>query len=236
MLSAKPRGFPTCSTPSFVGGYVFGFQGTNSETSVSLTSLTGGLASAPAEDDIVIVFYATGSASADLDMYVTGYTEAFENYHSSGGSGSINYGVWWKKMTATPDTSITVSQSANSAVPGAVVVHVWRGQDLTSPFCITPVSVNHPGVNDTPDPPLVYAPYRGAVILCAGATYHAGLCTYTASYLSNFVQRTVLDVSGISVGLGSVVAGGGNYNPAAWSQSGYNEFYPSSATLVLKGA
>lgn len=237
MLSSScGRVLPICSTPSFVGGSVVGFLGTNSETVVSLTSLTGGLASAPAEDDIVIVFYATGvQGGVDLDMYATGYTEVMDNYNSAG-SGALNYGIWWKKMTATPDTSVTVSKTASTAVAGVVVVHVWRGQDLTSPFCATPLSTDHTGISDDPDPPLIYSPYRGAVILCCGATYIAGGNHYTASYLSNFFEDYKLDGSGVTAGMGSVVASGGNYNPAAWSQSGYNVFYPSSATLVLKGA
>lgn len=230
MLSAKPRvAFPVCPTPDFVGGYKVGIPGTASETVVSLTSLTGGLASAPAEDDIVIVSYAS-AYSSDIGMDSTGYTEAVEGFNSNG----INYGVWWKKMTSTPDTSVTVSQTGGTLYAGAVAIHVWRGQDLSSPFCATPLTVDHSEALSKPNPPAIYSPYNGAVILCVGASTGFGTVTYTAGYLSNLVQVYQTDSADVAIGLGSVVSTGGSYNPAEWGAT--NVSYSSAATLALKGA
>ena len=232
MLSTLLKATSRRTSPVYVGGYFYGFLGTTSTTNISLTSLTGGLAAAPAENDIVVVAYSVGS-TIDENLSVTGYAEIADIV--SGGTYLANLSVHWKKMTASPDTSITVSSTGNVANAAAVAIHVWRGQDLTTPWDTDATTDTGTSTGDV-NPPAINPPIIGSVILCAGSFAANGTGTLTAGYLSNFVTGSSNDTYDSVVGMGSVLTTGA-YNPAAWT-AGAGPTGPNWAavTMALRGA
>lgn len=86
----------------YVGGKTASIAGsTSTATNVSLTDLTGGLASAPAANDIVIVAYATCSAAdRAIGVNTAGYTEIAELYAND--ARDANLSVSWKIMGGNP--------------------------------------------------------------------------------------------------------------------------------------
>lgn len=234
MLSAKPRNpWLIGTTPEFVGGYA---QGATS-TTISLTSLTGGLASAPAENDIVIVAFSQSSLDyLSPSNDVVGYTEV-TTIKGTDSSFASTLAVFWKKMTATPDTSITLTL-AGGIDSGSVSIQVWRGQDLSTPFPVTATTAtgNNTGVVN---PPLINLSTSGSQIIVAGAGAYAfgGVPVMTANDLSNFFTTAHGGAIYAVVGMGSIVSTGGIYDPAAWTYS--NDSTSSawaSVTMALKGA
>lgn len=139
-------------------------SGTGATYNIDLTSLTGGIGSAPIEGDIVIV--TTGIAStSDIDMAVSGYTELADLY--SNDVRDSNLFVGYKLMTSTPDTSITVPGSGDAAQGGASAAVVWRGVDQSTPIDATTTTQTS---IDTPrfDPASITTVTPGAVIMACG--------------------------------------------------------------------
>lgn len=221
---------------SFVGGKVAIFAGTTSETSISLTDLTGGSGSAPAADDIVIIAYAVG-AQADRSIGVTtaGYTEEQELY-ANGSTYDANLSVSWKKMAGTPDTSVNLSGTGSSFNAGAAAIHVWRGQDPSTPFDVAETIATGTGTG-RPNPAAITPTTAGAVVIVAGAASAGAGAAFTASELSNFFTDTSPDGEDAMVGLGSYAWTSGAFDPAAWTGGTTNAADSWAAvTLVLRPA
>lgn len=221
---------------SFVGGKVAVFAGTTSTTNIVLTDLTGGLASAPAAGDIVIVAYAVGAA-ADRTIGVTtaDYTEEQELY-ANGTSYDSNLSVSWKKMGGTPDTSVTVSGTGSNFNAGAVAIHVWRGQDAVTPFDVAETTATGTGTG-RPNPAAITPTTSGAVVIVAGAAAAVTGAAFTASELSNFFTDTSPDNEDAMVGLGSYAWTSGAFDPAAWTGGTTNAGDSWTAvTLALRPA
>jgi len=221
---------------SFVGGKVAVFAGTTSTTNIVLTDLTGGSGTAPAAGDIVIVAYAVG-AQADRTIGVTtaDYAEEQELY-ANGTTYDSNLSVSWKKMGGTPDTSVDVSGTGSSFNAGAVAIHVWRGQDTTTPFDVAETTATGTGTG-RPNPAAITPTTSGAVVIVAGAAAANTGAAFTASELSNFFTNTSPDGEDAMVGLGSYAWASGAFDPAAWTGGTTNAADSWTAvTLALRPA
>lgn len=221
---------------SFVGGKVAIFAGTTSETSISLTDLTGGSDAAPAADDIVIIAYAVGAqADRSIGVATAGYTEEQELY-ANGSTYDANLSVSWKKMGGTPDTSVNVSGTGSSFNAGAVAIQVWRGQDLTTSFDVPETTATGTGTG-RPNPASITPTTAGAVVIVAGAGAAGTGAAFTASELSNFFTSTSPDGEDAMVGLGSYAWTSGAFDPAAWTGGTTNAADSWAAvTLALRPA
>lgn len=235
MLAAKLLSVGA-SSPTFVGSTTAAIAGGSSgTTNVSLTALTGGLASAPAADDLVIVYYGTGS-NADRAIGVTtaGYTEVAELFSSD--SNATNLSANYKMMGATPDTQVTVSATGSTLDAGAVAIHVWRNVNLASPLDVT--STTATGSNSVLcNPPAITPVTTGAVIVSGGAGAHSrGVQTYSSSDLSNFATVGANDVFDVTVGVGSATWTSGAFDPAAFTFSAADDanFSWAAVTLALR--
>jgi hypothetical protein len=201
------------------GGLVY--VGGRSETrqasggwALSLTGLTGGVGTQPAEGDLVIIAYANSSA-LDRDLAVSGYTELTDLYVND--TFDCQLGVYYKIMSSSPDTSATLTAYTNI---NAAAVHVWRGVNATTPMDVTRAVAT--GTNTgVPNPPALTPVTAGAVIVVVGA-YAAEFghgAALTAASLDNFVQAHG-DGSGnnfhVGVGVGSIEWTSGSYDPAAF--------------------
>lgn len=220
----------------YVGGYVEGFVGTTSDATISLTSLTGGLASAPAAGDLVIVYFGTGSTTV-RDLFVSGYSVI--QRRSSSDNYDTNLVVARKFMGGTPDTSFTLTGGTFSADDaGAVAVQVWRGVNTTTPLDVA--SISRAGNNSVRcDPPFITPITSGAIIVAGGAGAHnAGTRTYSSSDLTDFISVGANDTNDVTIGLGYKVWTSGAFDPALFTFSSTNNsaFSWAAVTLALRPA
>lgn len=218
----------------YVGGTTYSNTAVQSSASVSLTSLSGGLSSAPETGDLVIVFLAAPQSSA---LAATGYTQV--TYMPPGGSYTNGLYVGYKFMGATPDTTVTLTATAGNAVNNAetAAIQVWRGITRNgSPFDVTPVTAKAAGsvrVNPAAITPVSY----GSIIVCGGVgdAGSTGAQTFSSSELKGF-----LSVGGNGVNRDSTIGMGykewisGAFDPA---QFNFSTTDPSTAwqavTLAL---
>jgi hypothetical protein len=206
---------------------------TSTTTNVSLTSLTGGIASAPITGDIVIVYYGTGSAAA-RNISVTGYTQVSKLTATD--IEYTNLYVGYKVMGVTPDTQLTASATLNAADAGAVVVQVWRGVDTVFPLDVT--STTATSLNSALcNPPAITPITAGSVIVAGGAAAHTqGVITFGSSNLSNFTTLGGPDsTNDVTVGVGSKQWTAGAFDPAAFTfgAADSTNFSWAAVTLAL---
>jgi hypothetical protein len=235
MLATFLKG-ATATNIEYVGGYVQGFSGTTSNVTISLTSLTGGLASAPAAGDLVIVYFGTG-AIGDRNLVVSGYTEVAELF--SDDTYETNLAVAYKFMGGTPDTSFVLSNgTGNSSEAGAVAVQVWRGVNVTTPLDVAATTAT--GLNSVEcNPPAITPVTSGAVIVSGGAGAHTGgVGVYSSSNLTSFISVGASDSYDVTIGLGYHRWTSGAFDPAqfTFSLSDSTTFSWAAVTLALRPA
>jgi hypothetical protein len=245
VLKAIPYG-PFAGTaditfPTFVGSATGSSQG-NTDTTVSLTSLSGGSASAPVEDDIVVVCAGVSDNNSGAQPTLSGYTLAAEGTISD--SQQSGLAVFYKVMTGTPDTSITVTGNANGTDAQAVAVLVFKGVDTSTPLDVTS-TVTLTTNTVLADPPSITSSSsnKGAILLGIGAGGHNdGVQTFSdsASEYDGFVTLGHDDNNDITVGAGftTVTANGDTFNLSAFGYSnGDSTAYSNvAASVILRGA
>ena len=236
MLATRLMGATSAAATSpiqYVGGYVQGFNGTTRDVTISLTSLTGGLASAPAAGDLVIVYFGVAS-STNLDLVVgSSYTEIVELYAND--TEDTNLVVARKFMGATPDTSFELTNGTFSlSNAGAVAVQVWRGVDAVTPLDVT--STTATGTNSVLcNPPAITPTTSGAIIVSggAGAYSDATARTYSSSDLTQFISVGRADSNSVVIGLGYHVWTSGSFDPAQFTFSSVDSTANSWAAVTL---
>lgn len=147
---------------------------------IDLTTITG-----LAENDLVIVAYATSSAAdEDMAMVTSGYTEIADLYANS--THDANLGVFYKFMGATPDTSAEVTGNGLNQSPTAAICMAFRGVDTTTPFDVTSTTAT---TTDTghPDPPSIdHNNPSGVWTAIAAATAHSGGASETYTFPTGY--------------------------------------------------
>lgn len=220
----------------FVGAAVAGIPaGSATNTAISLTSLTGGVASAPSAGDVVFVAFA-GPLTGGLSVVTSGYDPAaFNNTASS----NLGLRVSYKVMGGTPDTIVTVGPTGLASRAGAVAVYVWRGLDAESPLDVSGQTavINNYG---RPTPPPILPVTSGADIVCFGTAQDAAapIVTFSQSgaQLENFLSLET-GQSGVSVviGGGRAAWSSGTFTPVGWTGGSTRTNASNvSATLALR--
>lgn len=128
----------------FVGGTAVSNIGTAATYAVSLTGLTGGIASAPTAGDVILVL--TGWASTTdgtPGVSTAGYTEITELYVNA--TSDANLSASYLVVGATPPTSVTVFGTTSAANSKATVVAVFRGVDNTTPLDVASTTYTSSG-------------------------------------------------------------------------------------------
>lgn len=206
-----------------------------SNITVTITNLTGGVASAPAGGDLVVAYIGTGGETVDLNLAITGYTEVADLYANSA-SRDTNFGVYYKFMPATPDTTFTIAGGFNGSTgsSGIVYISVWRNVDTVNTLDVT--STTSSATNSVlADPPSITPVTSGAVIVSGGfgAEDRGGAPTYSSSDLTDF--RSLSDSRGV-IGVGYKKWTGGAFDPAAFtfSTSDSTNYSYAAATLALR--
>jgi hypothetical protein len=218
------------STIIYTGGRTFSRLGNLTPEIVSLTSLTGGVASAPAANDLIVIAVATGS-SGNISQAVAGYTQITSL--NSPGNDDTNLFVGYKVMGSTPDTTVTIPSTGSASDAQTVAIQVWRNAQYS-----TAVSTSITADSILADPPVSSDVGAGdnSVILVIGAGAHnAGVQTYDAAYLSNFITIGSNDTNDSTIGFGSIYQPiAVSYDPAAFTFSTTDSTNYSAAAVTVR--
>lgn len=230
----------------FVGQTVAEFDGQTGAQTISLTGLTNGLASEPAEGDLVIVSIAIAAAAdrrSSMGVNTAGYTEVAELFSNS--TRDANLGVYYKVMGATPDTSVEAAVSSSSSDPKIVTVQVFRGFDTTTPLDVASTTSTDVGTTK-PDPAAITPSTAGSLIVIAAmsstgdGTTPAPSALLSASYLgdvSSTANQHASQPRAVSSIMGSVEWAGGTYNPDQMScATGDTGNSVAAVTMALRPA
>ena len=162
------------ATIEFVGGA--SASGINAAYNMSLTALTGGIASAPAQGDIVIVInMIANTTNGNPGVGTAGYTEIADLYRGND-TYDTNLSTNYKVMSASPDTTASCNPSSGSSIASDCVAMVFRGVDNATPLDVTSTSAvgnNAEDVNCLAITPVT----SGAVVVCTGGAAGASVDT-----------------------------------------------------------
>ena len=205
-------------TIKYVGGSMAALENNGIDRSISLTALTGGIGSQAIENDLVIVAWSCGkNYDLDMAMVTSGYTEVCDLYANS--SNDTNLGVFYKFMTATPDTTATIDSSITGVNAGlAYGCMVFRGVNTTTPMDATATTALGTSSSSAANPPSITPVTAGAAVIGVGAG--SWRSAYTSTDLIPFISAgTTSTFFNTQLGAGSFVRRwvSGAVNPAAFS-------------------
>jgi hypothetical protein len=182
---------------------------TNSAAAANLTIDLSGIAIQ--EGDVVYV--ATSGNGNDLDVTEDSgtYTELATDLFADD-SANLNFAVFRKVQTATPDTSVTINNGAANTIAG--LAYVLRGVDNTTPEDVAPVPLSSTAGTGTPDPPAIDTATAGAWVLpFAGSTEADDVTSAPTDYTD------LVDVQGTNVNVmvsRREIASPGTENPGTY--------------------
>lgn len=163
-------------------------------------NLTGGKKNKPAANDIVFALVSEISTSDVTFGNISGYTKAAELYAND--DYDTNMALYYKVMSATPDTTITVPGSANKRSLGLLV---FENVDVNTPIDLGIITVTATNAGQ-PNPGSITPVNAGAKVLVCGGSGAATVdaAVFTTSELSNFITRKIDSGSGSShiIGMG----------------------------------
>jgi len=158
----------------FVGGVQVNSTGTANYT-VSLTSLTGGIASQPILNDLVVICHGWKSttnddpAIASFSAYVTEVADLYSN-----GTNDANMSLSYFFVDSdTSSTSFFVNTNGSTTGTKSTSVAVFRGVLRPSPLDATTTTATGSG-NGNPNPPAITPVTTGAWLVCAGLVATGG--------------------------------------------------------------
>jgi hypothetical protein len=193
-------------------------------TGISLTSLTGGLASQPSPGDFIAVGYALADvANAPLviqDASSANYTLVGSELYGDD-TRDINLRVAYKFAGLTPDTEFQIDDGfAGDSGALCLMIQVWRGVDPVTPLDVAAVTAS--GINiGKPNPGSITPASKGAVAVCFSAGSAAAGSTPADLTSSEFTFFQAVSRMDDAFGYGSCAAAhayfewvSGAFNPA----------------------
>lgn len=191
--------------------------GASGSFNVDLTALSGGIASAAAEGDLVIV--ATGfvqTSNLDPGVSTSGFAEIADLYAND--TRDANLSVSWKIMTSTPDTSVACNGSGSATNGAAAIAYVLRGIDPATPLDVTATTAtsNNSAVFNSPS---ITPVTSGALVLSIGLGTGAAADTTITAPTGYSDQSNVSTDPGnaVIIGVASKAWTSGAEDPAAWT-------------------
>lgn len=217
--------------------------GTTTGYQVSLSgTLTGGIAASPGAGDVLLVPTGFGGTAQSAPAVTGNNSGAFLQAHTplfSNDTWDTNFGIFYQRMGATPDTILTITRVTNAAYGGAVTVQVWRGVDPNTPLDVATVTAI--GNNSQyPNPPAITPVTPDAVIIvgAAVALSTTGSATSGPAGMANIVAvKSDGTTSDMSVAIASYDWTSGAYDPATMTGGGAGASSSwCAATLALRPA
>jgi hypothetical protein len=226
---------------TYVGGAAAGFTDSLAVGPLSLTSLTGGIASSPAPGDLIVVYLAaqyadTGFYPLEVSGDVSGAYSSisalstFEAFYDSTSQ------FFAKFAGGTPDASVTGVETYNYGNGAVIAAQVWRNVNAVISD-VTAQIAGGSGTND-PNPPSITPVTPGAVVLAGGAIGidGPGSGSFTSSDLENFVQAKSNNggFGEVYAAVGSTYWTGGAVNPAAFGGVTSDDDAWTAITIALR--
>ncbi len=227
MLWQKLIGGSSSLPLEFVGGAVLTASSTITP-SFSLTSLTGGVATAPSAGDIVVVAVSfVNNTDQNIACTTAGYTEIADLF--PGLSPNVQMAVYYKVLSSA-ETSVAFN-TVVAPVTTRAAIHVWRNINAI-PLAATSTTRTSTA-SAVPDAPLITTVNNNAVVLAFGAGSTAGIFTTltSPSGMTNFFQSSSSS-AGAAVA-SAVVSTAGAYDPAAFG-GGVASGTFCAATIALR--
>lgn len=196
----------------FVGGSTA--AGTSGGATASLTALTGGVGSAAAEGDLVIVALLK-SAGTDTTLTTSGYDKFVDLFQGS--TYNQYFSLSKKFMSASPDTSVTGPGTGSGNRAMGLSVQVWRNVNSASPLDVTSTTAS--GTTGVIDSPSITPSTSGSVVLSAGG-FTMGADPATPTIPSGYSNGTVVSSLGgthdVCGGIASMSWVSGAEDPPIW--------------------
>jgi len=214
------------------------FVGSDSENgskTIDLTSLTGGIDTAPEENDIVIILASSGDNAQTISMVTAGYTQ-LDIQRNSNDTLDTASAVFYKVMGATPDTDAEVTIIGKYSI----IAYVLRGIDTSTPIDVTTVGAVGSNSNLV-DSPSITPVTNGAWVISMGAGSNDGSTATTATgiptgYTNDLFQNSALAGGTVAVSASRRwISTDGAENPSNWTMSlgGSTESW-SAFTIALR--
>lgn len=212
------------------GIQLVGYATLSGSGTLALASLSGGIGSAPAQGDLVLLAVMS-DATFNQSLAIStpaGYNELADIY-ADGTAYDTNLGVYGKIQTATPDTSITIPSGVDASIAA-----VFRGTNTSNPTDATTTTATGSGASA--NPPSITTVTANAAVVIVGANGSASTLSAPAGYTA---------IASLNPGFAAhltmayrILAVAGAENPAAFSISGSSEPEESwaAATIALKPA
>lgn len=179
----------------------------------------------PSENDYVVVYGGVGSGSTPAAPG-TGYTQIALG-------GTYKLGVWIKKMSSSPDTSVLCRGDGVASTGVAYGCYVFRGVDTTTPQDATAITAS--GTSTNPNGGSITTANNEAWVLvfAGGNVYDAS--PGTVSGYSNQYNSQASDTDPYTTAAATFEkTTAGAENPAAWSSWGSSTWY--AVTVALRPA
>jgi hypothetical protein len=187
---------------SFVGNT--GGSTSSADAPIDLTPLS------LAQNDIVCVFGVRDDVAAALGVTTSGYTEPVDTTHAGSGD-SIRVSFSYKRMGASPDSSVTVLGSGDAAQRASYLVNVFRGVDTATALDATTITAT--GDLTSPNAGSITTVTDGAFVVAAAGGFADPSVTAPSGYTSG--NGITLDRSIRSAY--KAIATAGAENPASWT-------------------
>lgn len=218
----------------YVGGRTIARRFSDTNAVIDLTVLTGGIASSPSQNDVVIFNCGTGSSTTTgtKDFRVTaGYTMLRNTITTDTCTTRMN--VAYKFMGATPDTvlELTGSQTSNTDVQ-TICVQVFRYVDTVNPFNFQANSNLNNLLKPTP-PPITPSDGKFTILCAASGASLRGTQTFVTSQLSNFITTGQDNGRDSTSGMGTYDWTSETFTPVQWQVTGLDENRHSNASITV---
>ncbi len=210
----------------YVGGTIAGGTGRTSNYSLSINSLTGGIASAPADGDLIIAVFtstaANGGPSTDKAYNIDGYTQISKVFVD--GNRRINLFVGYKFVIGTETSINFIGGSGNIDDAFSSAAYVFRNVSST-PLDVAVVQNTSPTTAIPTFSSITPVSANSRIVVIGAGGHQAGVQTYTSSGLSSFLTNGGADdVNDATLGIGQFNWSSGAYTPTSWTSAGITAF------------
>lgn len=183
----------------------------------------------PLEDDIVVVFGGHGDAVTTLAAPGTGYTQI--GIHT--GSAPI-FGAWYKRMGATPDTSVVCDGGGNAADAVCYASKVFSGVDTVTAEDVT-ATTSGPTTSTNPNCASITPVTANAFVVAMAGSDVRDTSPGTVSGYSDNININRNDTNDITIAGAHIDAGAVDAeDPPAWDTWASSTWY--AITLALRPA
>jgi hypothetical protein len=198
--------------------------GTRSGGSSNGNDVTITLPGGTAENDIVLVMGGNGASAGDAGVNTSGYSEIVDRINST-----CALSVSWKRMSGSPDSSVSCKGSGNGNDATSYVVMVFRG---VSTGVSAVDATDTEGSGDKPNsPPITVTTSSSAVVSCFIQAADEAALDPPSGY-GDSIELNRTEANPVTVGAAWDTVSAGTENPAPWDSGTADRWVAASVVLV----